>query len=252
VAIAPDDVKTAQGFRDAFAQAAVGIRRLTIKKATPTFTGDLVKDFPAAEIAEFKKGDDTAVRFASAWDDQSLYLAWDVRDATPWVNGADAPEFLYAHGDTVDFQLGTDPKADKNRTEAVLGDLRLSIGPFKGAPTAVVYRKVAAEKHPKTFSSGVIKEYSMDSVVVLSHARIHVKKEGNRYVVEAAIPLADLGLKPAPGLTLRGDVGVTHGDKAGLDTVLRTYWSNQVTGIVNDEVFELKMEPKNWGELTFQ
>jgi hypothetical protein len=87
----------------------------------------------------------------------------------------------------------------------------------------------------------------------LANARIEVKQQPQRsYVVEAAIPLADLGLKPAPGLTLRGDFGVTHGDKSGTDTVLRTYWSNQATGIVNDEVFELKMEPKNWGELTFQ
>jgi hypothetical protein len=34
--------------------------------------------------------------------------------------------------------------------------------------------------------------------------------------------------------------------------VLRTYWNNQHTGIVNDEVFELMMEPKNWGELNFK
>jgi hypothetical protein len=27
-------------------------------------------------------------------------------------------------------------------------------------------------------------------------------------------------------------------------------WNNQKTGIVNDEVFELKMEPANWGEIT--
>jgi hypothetical protein len=42
-----------------------------------------------------------------------------------------------------------------------------------------------------------------------------------------------------------------YGTPAGDDTLLRTYWSNQATGLVNDEVFELKMEPSNWGELTF-
>ena len=50
---------------------------------------------------------------------------------------------------------------------------------------------------------------------------------------------------------LRGDFGATHGDKSGADTALRTHWNNQKTGIVNDEVFELKMEPANWGEITF-
>ncbi|HUT62268.1 MAG TPA: hypothetical protein VNA25_30895, partial [Phycisphaerae bacterium] len=177
---------------------------------------------------------------------------WEVQDDTPWVNGADAPEFLYARGDTVDLQLGTDPAADKKRGEPVKGDLRLSIGNFKGQPTAVVYRKVADAKKPKTFSSGVIKEYVMDSVVVLTEAKVSVKVDGKRYVVEAAIPLASLGLKITDGLALRGDFGATHGDKAGADTILRTHWNNQSTGIVNDEVFELKMEPKNWGELEFR
>jgi hypothetical protein len=34
--------------------------------------------------------------------------------------------------------------------------------------------------------------------------------------------------------------------------MLRTWWNNQSTGIVSDEVFELKMEPANWGRITFQ
>ncbi len=72
------------------------------------------------------------------------------------------------------------------------------------------------------------------------------------YLVEAAVPLATLGLRPAEGLALRGDFGVTHGDRAGARTRLRTYWANQHTGLVDDAVFELKMQPKHWGELKFQ
>jgi hypothetical protein len=118
----------------------------------------------------------------------------------------------------------------------------------------VVYRKVADEKKPKTFSSGVVKEYLMDSVVVLAEAKVAAKvdAQGKRYVVEAEIPLAALGLKLTDGLALRGDFGATHGDKSGKDTILRTHWNNQATGLVNDEVFELRMEPANWGEFTFQ
>ena len=52
-------------------------------------------------------------------------------------------------------------------------------------------------------------------------------------------------------VALRDDFGATHGDKSGKDTMLRNHWNNQTTGIVNDEVFELKMEPANWGEITF-
>jgi len=34
--------------------------------------------------------------------------------------------------------------------------------------------------------------------------------------------------------------------------VLRSYWNNQATGIVADEVAELQLEPKNWGRLIFE
>jgi len=256
VAMGADDVKTAQTFREKQLQAAVGNKKYTVRKARVEFTGNLdadFKDFKPTEKPAFEKQKGSRVRVAMAHDDANLYVGWEVQDDTPWVNGADAPEFLYARGDTVDLQLGTDPAADKTRGEPVKGDLRLSIGNFKGQPTAVVYRKVADEKKPKTFSSGVVKEYLMDSVVALTEAKVSVKvdAQAKRYVVEATIPLASLGLKLTDGQTLRGDFGATHGDKAGADTILRTHWNNQTTGIVNDEVFELRMEPKNWGELTF-
>jgi hypothetical protein len=158
---------------------------------------------------------------------------------------------MYVSGDTVDFQLGTDPNADPNRAEAVAGDLRLSIGNFEGTPTAVLYRKVSETKKPKTFSSGVVHSYVMDYVDVVHDAKITVKPRGDGYVVEAAIPLAALGFRPSDGLLLRGDFGATHGGPDGLSTRLRTYWNNQHTGLVDDAVFELMMEPKNWGELQF-
>ena len=111
--------------------------------------------------------------------------------------------------------LATDPAADPKRNKAALGDLRLSIGNLKGTPTAVVYRMVANDKHPKTFTSGVVKDYTVDSVLVMSEAVIQVRKEEKRYVVEATIPLAALGIKPVAGTKLRGDFGVTFGDASG-------------------------------------
>jgi hypothetical protein len=45
---------------------------------------------------------------------------------------------------------------------------------------------------------------------------------------------------------------VTHGNKAGNDTVLRSYWSNLSTGLVSDEVEELMMTPRAWGAIELQ
>ena len=188
-----------------------------------------------------------------AWDEQYLYAAWDVKDSTPWVNGATDPAQMYIGGDTVDLQLGTDEKAAKDRAAAVAGDLRLSIGNCQGKPVAVLFRAVSATRKPKTFSSGVVKSYTMDFVDAVADAKAEVKTQpGKGYLVEAAIPWTALGVTPAAGLVLRGDFGATHGDLAGQRTRLRTFWSNQHTGIVDDAVFELQMEPKNWGELTLQ
>jgi hypothetical protein len=107
----------------------------------------------------------------------------------------------------------------------------------------------------RKFFSGTVKEgYVIESVKVLDNVKVEVKADANakRYVVEAAVPLADLGLKPAADLTLSGDFGATFGDQAGKDTVLRSHWSNQATGIVADEVWELVPQPQNWGQITFQ
>ena len=100
-------------------------------------------------------------------------------DNTPWQNSAKVPEDMYVGGDTVDFQLATDANADKSRSDAAEGDLRLSIGDFHGNATAVLYRKVSAVKKPKVFSSGVVHAYPMDFVDVLADAKIigqHTRK----------------------------------------------------------------------------
>ena len=252
IAISADDVKQAQAYHEQYLQAAVGTPQLSVKKMTPALTGNLDSDFKGAQIISYKKQDEAAVRSAAAWDDQNLYVAWDVKDNTPWVNGATEASQMYIGGDTVDLQLGTDPGAKKDRNDAVAGDLRLSIGSLKGQPTAVIYRKVSADKKAKVFSSGVVKSYPMDYVDVVAGATFKIKPSpGKGYIVEASIPLASLGIKPASGLKLRGDFGVTHGDPAGERTRLRSYWANQHTGIVDDAVFELMMEPKNWGEISF-
>lgn len=244
------DVRRAAEVRAQRLKAAEGGSVLTVPRRTVAFTGTLEEAF-GVEPQRFQRQADSAVAVALAFDDEALYVGWQVRDATPWVNGADAPQYLYARGDTVDLQLGTDPAAKADRPEAVAGDLRLSIGPFKGQPTAVLYRRVSDAKAPMTFSSGVVAEYRMEYVAVQPDVRIHAVRGQGDYTVQARIPWPVLGTTAPASGKLRGDIGVTHGDPADTDTVLRTYWSNAATGLVSDEVFELQMEPRQWGELRF-
>ncbi len=253
VTLIPADQPLARAEFERQSQQAVGTRACEVVHLTPSLTGNLPADFRGFRPLEYQKNTDAAVRTALAWDDTHLYLGFDVGDNSPWLNGAKEPAQMYVSGDTVDFQFGADPKANAKRTEAVAGDFRLSIGNCLGQPTAVLYRKVSAEKQPRTFTSGVVPQYVMDYVAVLPEARIvvHRRPDQSGYVVEAAIPWTSLGFVPRPDVSYRGDVGVTHGTATGDRTRLRTYWSNQETGLVDDAVFELQMTPKNWGQIKF-
>ncbi|MCY3017696.1 MAG: hypothetical protein NTW87_01515 [Planctomycetota bacterium] len=247
-----EDTKKALALRENALQKAAGARKLTAKRKTVAFTGSFANDFSGCEIADYQKAEDARVRTALAHDDNTLYIGWEVRDSTPWVNGAKDISQMYAGGDTVDLQLGADPAADPKRDKAAKGDLRLSIGNFQGKPTAVLYRFVSDEKKPRVFSSGVVQGYQVDWVDVLADAKVNVKLNKDGYVIQAALPLAALGVMLRPNLALRGDVGVTHGDPGGVRTRLRTYWANQQTGLVDDVVFELQITPRNWGEIVLE
>ncbi len=113
--ISEEDTRKAMALRERALQVAAGARRLTAKKATVAFTGNLNADFKGCEIVEYQKSEDARVRTALAHDDAQLYLGWEVKDATPWVNGAKDIAQMYAGGDTVDLQLGVDPAADPKR-----------------------------------------------------------------------------------------------------------------------------------------
>ncbi len=221
----------------------------TLKRHKPgAFYANLNADFKGQQRETFARQNAARVHFAASYDDRHLYLGWQVHDKTPWVNGAEEAQYMYARGDTVDLQMGTLPLAERKGGEALAGDLRLSIGNLKGQPAAVLYRKVSETKRPQSFSSGVIADYPLDFVAVVPEVRIQVKIRGDAYWIQAAVPWTTLGLTPPPGLVFPADVGATHGDAPGTDTVLRTHWNNRTTGLVNDEVFELKMTPRNWGE----
>jgi hypothetical protein len=255
VTISESDLALASQFKEKFQQQGTGAQVATATRRSVSFTGDLKKDFAMEHPLSFQKSEADKTSFALAYDDKNLYLAWEVKDKTPWANGATEAPVLYASGDTVDFQMGTDTKAAADREKPALGDLRLSIGNFRGTPTAVLYRPVANEKAPRMFVSGTVKEgYEIQSVKVLENIKIEVKlsPDGSGYLVEAAVPLSDLDLKPVSGTVYRGDFGVTFGDPEGKDTSLRSYWNNQATGLVADEVWELVPVPKNWGQIRFE
>jgi hypothetical protein len=219
-------------------------KEITLKKYTPeAFKANLKADFEGQDIEYFYRTKSASVHVVASYDAKHLYVAWRVKDDTPWVNGAEEAQYMYARGDTVDLQIQA---PDVNGKKAYQ---RISIGNLKGVATAILYRKKSAKKKPTSFSSGVIAKFPVDYVSVETGVNIQTKIIGKNYWVQAAIPWPVLGITPKQGTSYAVDFGATHGDKNGTDTVLRTHWNNTHTGLVNDEVFELKLEPKNWGVL---
>jgi len=85
----------------------------------------------------------------------------------------------------------------------------------------------------------------------LPGAKIEVKTESSGFTAHASVPLKDLGLDLRASLVVRADFGVTFGDAGGTDTNLRSYWSNQSTGLVDDIPGEVMLCPNLWGAVKF-
>ena len=253
VAVSPAQAIAAESSLKRKAATVTAARETSIPFAAPAPAIDGKENgWPAGYTAQWDKSGRFPVKLRCAWDDTNLYLCYVVDDGSPWVNNGKDPTLLFKTGDSVDLQLGTDTAANPARTGPVPGDLRLLIAPFQGKNIAVLYRhRVPGTKEPVSFISPWRSE-KVDSVAILEQARIAVAREGNRYRVQAAIPLSDLGLKEPGGKTLKADFGVLFGDPDGAMTMLRSYWSNQATGLVNDVPGEIMLAPNLWGTATFE
>jgi hypothetical protein len=223
------------------------------RRAQPPKIDGRDDDWPADATLRWDKQGRFAVTARLGWDDEKLYLHYNVADDSPWVNRGQDWQTLFKTGDSIDLQLGTDDRAPGDRTGPVPGDLRLLIAPFDGGNVAVLYRHRVPGAPPAeavVFQSPWRAE-KVDSVRRLSEATVAVRREGGRYHVEAAVPLATLGLTRPGGRSIRADVGVIHGDRDGTINLLRNYWSNQATMLVNDVPGEIMLTPRLWGTLRF-
>jgi hypothetical protein len=182
-------------------------------------------------------------------DATNLYVRYEVTDPSPWVNNGTDWTLLFKTGDSADLQLGTDPAADPRRKGPVPGDIRLLMAPMGTQTVAVLYRhRVPGTKQGMAFSSPWRTE-TVDVVKRLEGVKIGVQKGGDAYRLEAAIPLAELGLDPKAGGPWKADLGVIYGDDAGTVNLSRNYWANEVTGLVNDVPGEIMLNPDLWGTL---
>ncbi|MBY0356382.1 MAG: hypothetical protein K2W82_00155 [Candidatus Obscuribacterales bacterium] len=201
------------------------------------------------QSAAWSKSGKFLAKVRAGYDDKFLYLNYEVEDSSPWINRGDDWSLLFKSGDAVDFQFGIEPSSVVDRALPLPGDLRLLIAPYHQGNAVVLYKyKVPGTKAPRVYSSPW-RSVDVDVVKLLDQATVNTKLQKNGYEVDARIPLADLNFAPSAGKKYRGDFGVIFGDSQGDVDILRSYWSNQNTGLVNDVPGEVMIEPKYWGGL---
>ena len=201
--------------------------------------GDAARPFPYARVKMLRQGGD-------------LVLGYDVKDPSPWLNTGKVRNLLFKTGDVVDFEFSTNSTAAVTRGDPVPGDRRLLIGDFEGKPVAVLYDyRVPGTTNPVDFNSPW-RSTKVDRVSILADAIITVKKSKTGYVLTVRIPIATLGLPAEGGDPLLADFGVIYGDEEGTINLLRSYWSNPSTGLVNDVPGETMITPGLWGTLRFE
>ncbi|MGD0088650.1 MAG: hypothetical protein ABSE73_01905 [Planctomycetota bacterium] len=204
-------------------------------------------DFESAHLK------DRNVSLALAYDDQNLYLCCKAFYCGPLKNTGNDWHRLFKTGAAVDLQLGVNPAAPLDRKELLPGDLRLLMTFVNGQPFAVLYQPNCPGAKPgegweaRTITGHVV----FDRVAQLEGVKMAMQQNLNSYCLEAAIPLAGIGLKIVPGLRLKLDWGILTSGPEGSEVLQRLYWANASTNIIADEPTEAQLHPGLWGLVRF-
>ncbi|MBI5383978.1 MAG: hypothetical protein HZA90_04755 [Verrucomicrobia bacterium] len=233
-----------------------GTMKVALRANAPVIDGAL-DDWQRADWVEIDKSGVAAyfdskskpydVRGAVAVSGDRLFAAWRTGDANLLKNTGEMPNALFKTGGALDLMIGVDAGADEKRGKPVVGDARLLVAQVKGKTVAALYRAVVpGTKEPVPFSSPW-RTITLDRVDDVSADVQLAAKDGN---FEISIPLAALGLKPAVGQRLKGDIGVLRGN--GFQTLQRVYWANKASGITADVPSEAELTPRLWGRWEFK
>jgi len=218
---------------------------IAVLRQGPKVDGDL-SDWPA-ETRWLPV--DTRVAVAIATDGENLYVALRGDDAAALDNAGKDYRYLFKSGGALDLMLGTDPKAPRDRSRPVAGDVRLIVARTDGKPAATLYRAVApgAPKADSVVFESPIGKVAFDQVRSI---REQVQLAQSKGHFEFSVPLKVLGFQPAAGTEILADVGVLRGLEGR--TVQRTYWSNKNTVLVSDLPSEARLYPDRWGVWRFR
>ena len=251
ITVAATDVAATQAWERETAKQKVYARAPVIdcyRMAAPPKLDGKLNDWPepSAQI-------DGNAKFRIGYDDENLYLAYEIDQRGPLKNQGKQWDRLFKTGASVDLQIGVDPNAPEDRKAPAAGDLRLLLTFMGDEPNAVLYQSVVPGAPPEKAWQAVspVGSVSFDRVTRLEKPKFISIGDNDHYVAQAAIPLAALGLKITPELRLKMDWGILTTGPEGTEVLLREYWSNKFTHITADVPSEAEIHPELWGHIRF-
>lgn len=254
--VTAQDVEKAREWETRRAAAAVYARApvLDVYRVAkpPAFDGRFSGFGPPAARLD-GTAENSGVDFYAAYDDKNLYVGYAAAQMGPLKNAGAEFERAFKTGAAADLYIETDPKADHARKGPVAGDVRVLLTHLSGSGKAVLYRPVVPGTPPeKAFRvRSPIGEVVIDEVKLVTGPRVVIGGSGTHYTLEAALPLSELGLKPAAGTRLKLDWGVLVSGPEGTEVMKRVYWANQAAQIVADAPSEARLSPHLWGHAVF-
>jgi hypothetical protein len=242
-----DHVKQAAQAQQEYAALLAKSQRLEIARGK----GSL----PSAATVGKSLDDRRGFQARAAYDEQNLYVVYEVRSPAELVNEIADPKTVFKGGNALDIQIAADASADPKRKTPVPGDVRILVTRQKGAPYVVVFRpKVKGFTGEPTVLVSPTGKESFDSIEVVGSVTLQYKKTAEGFEATATIPLALLGWTPKPGASVRMDLGYLFGNPAGSQVAARAYWANTgfSAGVVYDIPNESRLEPAEWGTATVE
>ncbi len=236
-----------------------GVLKAALRTSAPRVDGS-VDDWAAADWVDIDTRGAGAnfnsnakpynIRGGLAASGDRLYAVWDTGEGKLLENSGEIPNAPFKTGGALDLMLGTNPQAGPQRRKPIAGDLRFLVTRVDGQTRATLYRQVVpgtAEADKVPFSSPW-RTVAFDRVEDVSD-QIELADDGEGHY-EVSVPLNLLGLRPQPGMKIRGDIGILRGN--GTETTARSYWSNKASGITADVPSEAALTPHLWGTIEWQ
>lgn len=238
-----EKVTTAREAQDAYEAELAGEQRMHIVRGREALE--------SAEGAGRTIEGGRAFEAQLAYDDEHLYVRYDVTAPHALVNAQGEPQIVFGGGNVLDIQIATDPQADPQRETPAPGDVRLVVTRQHGESLAVLYqpRVQGFEGEPIVLESPTGTE-SFHAIDVVDEVTLEYDEADTGFVATVAIPLELLDLELNAGEQVRMDLGYVFGNAGGTQAVARAYVNNNsFTANVTDDIpHESRIEPHEWGE----